>query len=687
MRPPLVVHIIHHPDSVLGAEMGRALDRALTSDPAVAGLRLPTRFAPEDGSGLPPAVVDLDAAGRSFVVLLATDEMAVAPDSLPAGRRTWGELAASTWRSCQANPGRRFVPLQLTEYGWPLHDDLSQVSFARLWAIPEERRQEHLVRSVLVELCRFLAGCEAGGAAPAAPITLFISHTKLDRDREPPVVEALLDHLKEDQPVEAWFDSGDIPAGSRFSAQIEQGVERASLLSVLTDNYATRSWCRKEILLAKDHQRPLVVIDALQTMDLRSFPYIGNVPVLRWSEGAAFKAVDLVLKETVRQLHALLELQRLLGPGEIAFPSPPELATVLGQEPRPASILYPDPPLSEEEAEVVDRAGVPALTPLQRVARGPSRLKGLRLALSSSESSDLGACGLLQRHQDETLIELSRHLLLRGATLAYGGHLGKEGYTVRLFDLVRSHGGQSGLPPVERIVNYVGWPLPLTIRNQAQYAREARFAAVPRPDDLADAERLDPALVAKIRTFVPASSPERRFAWARGMSAMRQRQTAETDARICLGGPYGPSIKAMPDGSRSEKWYASRIPGVLEEALCSLQARQPLYLVGAFGGATRLAIDLIEGRDRPEFSWECQKGAPHAEAMRGIYDQRGVPWLGYQEMAAFFAQVGVEGLARINGLSVEENRELFVTPWASRVVELVLTGVGCLTDRAADPSR
>ena len=47
---------------------------------------------------------------------------------------------------------------------------------------------------------------------------------------------------------------------------------------------------------------------------------------------------------------------------------------------------------------------------------------------------------------------------------------------------------------------------------------------------------------------------------------------------------------------------------MLEEILitrCGTEPR-PIYLLGAFGGAARLAIDLLEQRDRPEATtaWE-----------------------------------------------------------------------------------
>src|SRR5882724_8981334 len=113
------------------------------------------------------------------------------------------------------------------------------------------------------------------------------------------------------------------------------------------------------------------------------------------------------------------------------------------------------------------------------------------------------------------------------------------------------------------------------------------------------------------------------------------------------------------DGGKKVAWYSGRIPGVIEEIMLTLQAGKPLYLCGAFGGAAALAIELLEGRVPQEFTWDYQKQAPHAEAMRGLYAQHGIEWLDYPQMAKIFADAGVAGLSRANHLSDDENRELF----------------------------
>jgi hypothetical protein len=83
-------------------------------------------------------------------------------------------------------------------------------------------------------------------------------------------------------------------------------------------------------------------------------------------------------------------------------------------------VLYPDPPVGVGEARRLQKAKVRITTPFERLAAEPS-LKGRAIALSMSESTDIASCGMDPLHLEGTMIALSRCLLIKGATLAYGG--------------------------------------------------------------------------------------------------------------------------------------------------------------------------------------------------------------------------------------------------------------------------
>ena len=541
-------------------------------------------------------------------------------------------------------PGSRCVPFQLTANAWPLDDRLNQVNFARAYLSPEGApRDAFVVRRLVVELCRYLEGQESKDDRTPAPVKLFLSHTKVDLTADPKVAQQFIQALTHDQPIEGWVDSGDIPGGSEFTREIAAGVAHTSLLVVLTDNYATREWCREEVLLAKRYPRPIAIVDALSHYEPRSFPYLGNVPRVRWN-GDPQTGIDLLLKETLRNLHATHVLRRFRNRATRSFHAPRSWRRWLdgsgcaGAVSRSAGGSWG----SEAAGQDWDQGG----DPLERLAADRS-LRGKRIALSMSESTDIEACGLDPLHLDACMLEVSRYLLIKGATLAYGGFLGPAGYTQRLFDLVLAHNSLEGVAPVERIVNYRGWPLPrLSIAKRAEVKKVALEQELPRPADLDEKLHSD---FREAPEFFPAErSPEHRFAWARGMTEMRRFQADAAKsgvvARVVLGGTFGPTMKVAEDGTRSERWYAGRIPGVMEEVLLSVLAGQPVFLIGAFGGAARLVIDLAEGRARPEATWEYQKRAPFAPEMKELYLKRGLEWMDYPEIAALFREKGLGGI-------------------------------------------
>lgn len=660
-KPPLQILLVFHPRSDSSRALARSIHRALNEDVEVPGLRIPTVFLPEEDDGSPPPQPDLTDAERYAVVLLA--------DSTVAVRQDWCRFVGDLSENCKHAKGR-FLPLQLSEHAWPLDDRFRGINFARAWAAKDSTGFSR--RRILIELCCFLRGLDETDDKTPAPTRVFLSHTKVDIDTEPKIYETFCKDLTADEPFDAWTDSGDIDTGSPFAEAIENGIKDTSLLCILTDNYASREWCRKEVLLAKEHQRPVVVVNGLRRLEIRSFPYLGNVPVLTWRDDPT-PAIDLLIKETLRVLHVRAVLDQLRQNSDSLFVHPPELATVVGR-PTDQDVLYPDPPLSVEEGELIAKTGATAVTPMQRWAK-KSKLDGKRVAISVSESTDLPRYGFDPLHLDGATLELCRYLLIRGAVLSYGGHLGEPGYTRRLFELVRSHNEEGGLPTFERIVNFRGWPLPrLTDDERATHLQNALVEEVGRPNDVD--ESLHGDFVPEPDYFPAETSPAHRFAWARGMTAMREKQSIDARARIVIGGTFAPTVKVDEKGVIEKKWYASRIPGILEEILFSVRAKRPVFLIGAFGGVAALVADLLEGVDRKEATWDFQKDAPHAPEMRALYDKRNLEWSDYTDMVTELRDLGHEGVNPT--LSAAESQELYRTRNIGRIIALTLKGLESL---------
>lgn len=719
-KQPILVHIVFHPLSDLSRKLAEHVHGQLNGNPLAPGLRVPTVFSAFTAEGhLRP--LRLGQAEKDFVVLLADAKMNI-------DERWRNEYAEKVRKECEG-AGARFLPVQLTGGAWPMIPALNGTNFVRAClAAPEagkksavecrcgkppeteeerqtrekreqeeaqlaaqrraeEVRRDLVVRRILVELCRFLTGLEIEGEENKdkkedIPVKFFLSHTKLDLKKEPLVTQRFIQHLTADQPIKIWVDSGDIEAGSKFADEIKKGVEGSlGLLVVLTDLYATREWCRREILLAKQKHQPVVVVDALTGGEERMFPFLGNVPSVRW-DGDPEKCVDAILRETLRHLHttALLKRVRKDGVDEV-FTRPPELATLMGFK-AGKEVLYPDPPLGREESDYLEGMKVPFSTPLQRLAEERT-LKDTKIALSMSESTDIADQGLSLLHLEAAMLEISRYMLVKGATLAYGGHLGAKGYTQKLFELSQAHAGLE----FERIVNYMGWPMRPTDEMESDVISVAHIEKLPRPEGVNEEMHKD---------FVPDPIPEaprpfafgadgsvlHRFAWARGMTEMREfqadRSRSGVKARIVIGGKFGPPEKARP-GQPAEKWYAGRIPGVLEEVVLSVQAGQPVFLIGAFGGTARLVMDIMRGIDRTEATWEYQKRAPFAEEMRQMYKEQGLEWMDYPEITALLRSDKARLLVN-PGLNGEEQDELYDSVDPHRMVELILKGLNQLPD-------
>lgn len=189
-----------------------------------------------------------------------------------------------------------------------------------------------------------------------------------------------------------------------------------------------------------------------------------------------------------------------------------------------------------------------------------------------------------------------------------------------------------------------------------------------RPEDIT--EDMAPELVEEPDFFKADISPVHSYAWARGMTKMREEQTRFCEARLIMGGTTGPVLKSQADGTQLEAWYAGRIPGVLEELMLSLKEGLPVFVIGGVGG---MVVDLLEGRERQEMTWDYQNNAPHAKEMRDLYVKRGDAWWGYDEMREFLLNKGVAGLN--SSLTEEEHRELFHTTDAICMLELIVAGL------------
>lgn len=261
------------------------------------------------------------------------------------------------------------------------------------------------------------------------------------------------------------------------------------------------------------------------------------------------------------------------------------------------------------------------------------------VAIAISDSPDMAALGLGPEHLRDAMAEIARHLLAMGARLVYGGDLRANGFTELLFELVARYRRDADVGDSQpAVVNYLAWPIVMSkpASEMRRLAQELTGLAELHFLDAQGAD-LEPAALDD-----GARPPVTDTDWAVALTAMRDVLTRASDARIVLGG-------------RTEG-YKGRMPGIAEEALTALQAGQPLFLLGGFGGCARdiaAALKLVP-----------QPASPST-------------WVGLDA----FGQFDVAALS--NGLTAEENATLGRTVHVDEAVALILRGLLRLAKPAA----
>lgn len=198
-------------------------------------------------------------------------------------------------------------------------------------------------------------------------------------------------------------------------------------------------------------------------------------------------------------------------------------------------------------------------------------LAGVTVAVSVSGSADLPRLGLDDKHTEYAIAEVARAVLTAGGNLAYGGRIRPSGYTQFLMHELRRYGVRGHR---------------LTICVAAPEHRTTPLSQLKRLD-----ETLEPSCRLRFldangnevdyrsgRRESPEAGPDPNAAAA--YSAMRRYMATISDARVLVGGQLAGFKGAMP--------------GIVEEAIATLEASQPLYVAGGFGGAAALVARALQ---------------------------------------------------------------------------------------------
>lgn len=252
------------------------------------------------------------------------------------------------------------------------------------------------------------------------------------------------------------------------------------------------------------------------------------------------------------------------------------------------------------------------------------------IAISISESPDMSLLGMSDRHLRRAMEMVATYLLSFGYRLAYGGDLRRGGFTEQLFELVSRYDRSQQSQGRPGVTDYLPWSECASISYQGYRDLSKRLGNTAEIKCLAQ----DGTVLEHFES--PENPMENKDEVASSLTAMRRTMLRKTSARVVLGGRI--------------EGYQGSMPGVAEEALLTLQAGKPLYLLGGFGGCARdiaEALHLVDPLYKPPRS----------------------SWNGHEAFRRFDADT------LNNGLDYKENRTLARTPHIRQAVALVLRGL------------
>ena len=363
-RPQFALYVARHTDFELGGRIETSFRRQWGTEPyrqivGDGGIDVLPRHA-RAPSAMPP--IDWNGSAATAVVVLL--------DRLLAAQRSWIDYVRELAEEADARGfACRVFPVAMEPEVLDALGDQLPVQVLR-WAEPattDSDSERHLIRELLHQFCRMLR--YRMRRKPHQPATLdgylkekvriFISYRRDDQHGQK-AARCIHDWVHNNSDLDTFFDVVSIPSGVRFPDVIYDAIRDSVMVACYSDSYSSSHWCRREVIEAKRHGIPMIVLDCLHDMDPRLFPYLGNVPVVRvdpeqdspWTE----RVVTMLLEEVFRDLLWRCRVAPLEHKSEVAFTSrKPELcllAALSKSHRRRPSVVYPGPSIGAEEEKL-----------------------------------------------------------------------------------------------------------------------------------------------------------------------------------------------------------------------------------------------------------------------------------------------------------------------------------------------
>jgi hypothetical protein len=663
--PPLAVNFVwNFADSEVVSSIIDVVRKSFARDkdkPFSRGLNIPIFYFSAQNSNEIPQNCPCAIAKKNIIFVFTSINT--------TGRQSWKTYIEGLPHS----PNTSIVPIAIDKHGLGHTGSLASLNCIRAYDWPADNRDFHAVVFLAHEIYRY--GClsiNPDDPGKDSSITIFLSHAKAgDTGRlHAEEIRKFIDNTN----MNRFFDSTEISPGFPFDGEIEKKVGLSTLVAIESDAYSSRYWCQREILCAKQRNRPIIVVNSLSDYEDRIFPAASNVPCVHVSSDSPISQRDILrilsaaILETVRHFHSMQSLGFYKEIGWIETDCelssrPPEIRQALRvKSGRQKKICYPEPPIYSYEADWHEHLGIEAFTPLWKASEKDCFARQ-RIGISISE---VFGDGFSSNHLHPDLLirlaqDLARHLLARSATLIYGGDLRPDGFTEFILDeaAILKERIRGDLQTIE---NHLAWPLyvsePEIVSWRARYSQVMKTEEYEIPVDVA-------AGVSK-ELFLPPNTPENSYVWSRCLTEMREKSIDSSTVRICAGGKLS--------------GYKGKMPGVLEEVILSLNSEKPTFLLGAFGGVVGGVCSVLINKDVPEAlteEWQISHNAGYSD-VQAIAKTHGHE-CGYSAVTDMLQRQNISDMASRCGLSEDEYIRVMRSPFVDECLHLILKGIKNLT--------
>lgn len=628
------------------------------------------------------------------VVLLLVDQEMFDDD------QKW-EPVVRELQSLEKTHGVHVLPVALREAAWNAGLGLVKVQYVRTEAYPEGVAEVQALYINLLGQVAFLLN-------QRRRLEVFLSHAKADGQGQQ-VAEAIHAKTVSRTDIAPFFDLAGIAPGLEFQEVIDKALEHTQVfVAILNGPFPHRRWTTYETISALRRGIPIVVVDATDGRLTRIPPALAGAPLVRWKDAqTSVPHVLTALMETYVQHHLHPKRVERLQEAWRRPKSRCPVTLTVGSSGE-GTAVYPDPPRPEVELDIIEQNGSSRhMTVTQYVSflgggrRVLRREHGadVRVGLSVSVPDHVTA-GFHDPQLQELSLTLASAILDMNGKLAFGHDLRAGGPTRLMAELV-SHYAPSKQPR-EVLQHHVGWPLyrlwdrePVSVVERVKDVSRLKkcmpegipallekhfvhWSVSGRTSSISAAvvNDLDQAMVKHTERTEELSRLKREIEadrkafddlgvdvhhwWAASMTGMRQELVGACDALVAIGGPL--------------VGFSGQLPGVIEEIWLAVGKRRPVYLLGGFGGASRVAHEVMNGgvRDELTLDWQLANNKSYAPLLGRRNGDHAPPW------TQVVADLGNPNLRAANGLTPAENQRLAETRCTPEIVYLVSRGLSRL---------